>query len=338
MIHQTAHSALSESTSESWQKMWARVAHHPQRSFSLTLVNHAPLAYNRYLARFQKLTVLHALKHIGSLAGKWVLDIGCGQGRWTSLWSRQGAHAVGIDISVPLLAANLRRPPHGVAAGSHYAAMAVQDLGIAGQSIDMISSVTVLQHIPYETQRRAIRELVRCVKPGGLILLHEHVRRQPGIDETGDCTTFPNLPEEWVRMFAEEGCQVIFTERCPLMPLFTAYWLVRNRVLRLATPAGSRPVSSGLPSVSRGRTAAWKHDALARLYRTVNCRVYWLLTWPSWAAEYLLWILPRKDRWTGQTTLGAHQTFLFRRGVRPEDPRRPGHDGTSTAPDERACE
>ncbi|MFH1314604.1 MAG: class I SAM-dependent methyltransferase [Candidatus Eisenbacteria bacterium] len=310
----TARREPSQSASEWWQGLWDTVAYHPNMSFTLTLVNHAPLVYNRYLARFQKQSVLHALKHIGSLAGKRVLDVGCGQGRWTKLWSRLGADAIGVDISLPLLSANIVGPSDNPKPEYHYAAMAVENLAIADRSVDMTSSITVLQHIPYERQQRAIREMVRCVRPGGLILIHEHVRRQPGVEGSDASTTFPNLPEEWVGMFGDEGCHLLFAERCPLMPLFAAYWSLRDRILRLVKPAGSRSPSPGSPSGSLQQVPARNRHALARLYRTVNYCVYWLLTWPSWGMEYLLQLLPRKDRWTGQATLGAHQTFLFKKG------------------------
>lgn len=324
MVVQTARREPSQSTSQWWQDLWDTTAHHPERSFTLTLVNHAPLAYNRYLAAFQKTTVFHALKHIGSLEGKLVLDVGCGQGRWTDLWQSRGADAVGIDISLPLLKANLRRPTDGGSPEKTFAAMAVENLGIADGLIDMISSVTVLQHIPYQKQLRAIREMVRCVRPGGFILIHEHVRRPAGFRGTDDCTTFPNLPGEWVRMFSDHGCRLVFTERCPLMPLFTAYWQVRDRIVRLARPATSRSRPSMRQVQPTGPTPVVGHRAFGKLYRMVNYCVYWLLTWPSWAVEYLLMTLPGEHRWTGQTVLGAHQTFLFRRGTSADESGRRG--------------
>jgi len=297
-----------------WQSLWAEVSGDPNKSFRLVLASHAPRVYNNYLDHFQKRTVRRALKHVGLLGGMKVLDIGCGSGRWTKLWTDLGAHVVGVDVSVPLLRMNFR-DHDGQDSQKHFAAMEAQNLGFESKSFDMASSVTVLQHIPYSEQRQAIHEIVRCVKPGGWILIYEHIRKPQGLSAE-NATTFSNSPRDWVEMFVKENCQLLFVERCPLMPLFAAYWFTRDQFRKMIKAGEANSLPEQMLTDNRSSVRSGHDQGLANRYRhmrSLKKAIYWLLTWPSWALEFMLFILPRKDKWTDEAVLGAHQTFLFRR-------------------------
>ena len=100
------------------------------------------------------------------LKGKWVLDVGCGMGRFAEVASRWGAKVVGVDLSratyvaaknlsdrknVWLCQANLFRLP------------------FAPESFDYIYSIGVLHHTP--SCEQAFKTLPRLLKPNGTIAI-----------------------------------------------------------------------------------------------------------------------------------------------------------------------
>lgn len=292
-----------------WKEWWAETGPHEEKARALVQVGDAPPAYSRFLDRFQKVAVRRALIPAGALAGRRVLDIGWGIGRWQSFWSEQGVRLMGIDLPGSLRRA-CRLPEKGP--GPQYAAMVVQNLGWARDSFDGVSSITVLQHVPYGEQQRAIREIVRCVRPGGWILLYEHARRHA--DSAGpESTTFPHAPRGWERMFGQENCRLLSAERWPLMPLFMAYWGLRDPLVRLMKSRLVRPSAPDRPLEYVRYPFRLDRRGLSRALRFLDYLVYELLTWPSWILEYALLGLVPRSLPAGRLPLGVHQAFLFRK-------------------------
>jgi SAM-dependent methyltransferase len=96
------------------------------------------------------------------LKDRWVLDVGCGSGRFAEVALAAGAHVVALDYSsaVDAAAANLR--DHNrlyVVQGDIYA------LPLVPASFDFAYSLGVLQHTP--DVERAFMALPSMVKPGG---------------------------------------------------------------------------------------------------------------------------------------------------------------------------
>jgi SAM-dependent methyltransferase len=95
------------------------------------------------------------------LAGKLVLDVGCGMGRYADVATKWGATVVGIDLSRAVDAA--RRNLAG-----RDAAIVQADafrLPFAPESFDCIYSLGVLHHTP--DCEAAVKNLPRFLKPGG---------------------------------------------------------------------------------------------------------------------------------------------------------------------------
>jgi 2-polyprenyl-3-methyl-5-hydroxy-6-metoxy-1,4-benzoquinol methylase len=103
-------------------------------------------------------------------AGRCGLDVGCGQGTYVARMRELGFDVRGIDSSagqVALAARNVRQPDL-VATGS------VLDIPAPDQSYDFAYIINVLHHLSsVEEQRRAMSELLRELKPGGLLMVHE---------------------------------------------------------------------------------------------------------------------------------------------------------------------
>jgi len=101
-----------------------------------------------------------------------VLDVGCGSGRHTAEVCRWNCRSVSVDVSVQelkkarQLLANKRLKREVVGHGDFIAASA-EHLPFKDGVFDRIVCTEVLEHIPDD--RAGIRELVRVLKPGGLI-------------------------------------------------------------------------------------------------------------------------------------------------------------------------
>jgi SAM-dependent methyltransferase len=99
------------------------------------------------------------------LAGKLVLDVGCGMGRFAEVATRWGAHVVGIDLSLAAEVAG-----RNLAGRDAIIFQAdVFQLPFAPDSFDLIYSIGVLHHTP--DCESAFKMLPGLLKPGGCIAI-----------------------------------------------------------------------------------------------------------------------------------------------------------------------
>ena len=102
------------------------------------------------------------LDALGDVAGKKVIDIGCGEGRFCRILSERGAVATGIDLTEALIeqACVLGTDKERYLVGN------AEDLDeLSDDSFDLAVSYIVLVDI--RDYRRSIREAYRVLRPGG---------------------------------------------------------------------------------------------------------------------------------------------------------------------------
>jgi SAM-dependent methyltransferase len=106
------------------------------------------------------------------LRGKWVLDGGCGCGRFAEIAAESGARVIAMDYSTAVDAAtrNLAARPN-----VHYVQGDLLRPPIRAGSLDFAYSIGVLQHTP--DPREALRQTTRLLAPGGRFAYSIYARR-----------------------------------------------------------------------------------------------------------------------------------------------------------------
>jgi SAM-dependent methyltransferase len=107
------------------------------------------------------------------MKGKWILDAGCGAGRFVDVAAGTGAHVVGLDVSSAIdAAAQTARGRRNV----HLVQASIYDLPFKPGAFDGVYCIGVIQHTPDPDS--ALRSLPMPLKPGGRIALTAYERRR----------------------------------------------------------------------------------------------------------------------------------------------------------------
>jgi SAM-dependent methyltransferase len=114
-----------------------------------------------------------SLRHLDALGVKVTpgpaLDFGCGVGRVTQAMSRRFAHSHGVDVAESMIdqANRFNRAPDRCT----YHHNPQPDLGLfPDATFDFVYSMIVLQHMAPELAKGYVREFLRVVKPGGVVV------------------------------------------------------------------------------------------------------------------------------------------------------------------------
>lgn len=154
-----------------------------------------------------------------------VLDAACGAGRWAYEVARRGNRVIAVDIgfSVEIAARNTASTGRVVCVQAD-----VNDLPFAEASVDWAYSLGVLHHL--EAPERALAEIVRCVRPGGHVLVYVYY----ALDDRGPITrslfrvingvrlVTSRLPRPALRIFAALTAVAVY------WPLARLAWIVER--------------------------------------------------------------------------------------------------------------
>ena len=110
------------------------------------------------------------IQQLCPLAGKRVVDVGCGGGILSDSMARAGAQVLGIDLSTkPLRVAELHAMEAGTE-GVEYREVAVEALAAeVPASFDVVTCMEMLEHVPDPAS--VVRACASLVKPGGWVFL-----------------------------------------------------------------------------------------------------------------------------------------------------------------------
>ncbi|MBZ0255775.1 class I SAM-dependent methyltransferase [bacterium] len=125
--------------------------------------------------------------------GARVLDLGAGNNLMPVYWSRFGSQVVALDGSLYGFP-SLRDIQHRDGGAAQFVCGDVTRLPLADHSFDGVSALCMIEHLPYETDKAAMREIFRVLKPGGVA----------AITVEGNSEHF----EEWLELPYEIGFQI----------------------------------------------------------------------------------------------------------------------------------
>lgn len=106
------------------------------------------------------------------LRGKWILDAGCGAGRFLDVLADTDAEVVGVDITDAVDAAYSNLGGRG---NVHLLQASIYELPFRDGAFDGCYCIGVIQHTP--DPERAVRALPRVVKEGGRLAVTIYERR-----------------------------------------------------------------------------------------------------------------------------------------------------------------
>ncbi len=147
------------------------------------------------------------LETFGDLAGRKVLDAGCGKGRFARVLKERhpGASVVGLDISEAMLGY--------VPAGIEKCSASLTSLPFSSGAFDGAYATESLEHAVDIDQ--AVAELCRVVRPGGLIVI---------IDKNAEYWGKLKTPE-WERWFHRKELEKLLGRHCgQVSSRFISYW------------------------------------------------------------------------------------------------------------------
>jgi len=269
------------------QPYWDRVSRTYAADDPLAAVCYpgAPVWLNRFFAGLQWKTVTRVLES-RRLEGARALDVGCGFGRWTRWLAQHGAEAVGVDPTEGMLDAARLASPDAI----DYRKMSATDLDLPDDHFDLVTCITVIQHLQPEEQEPAIAELARVLRPGGEAVVLDLI-------DMGDKgkIVYPRQAPDWIGSYEAHGLKIERWEGQEFVPLIRGFRWLAEAMGGLA----------GLGSDQREGTSLLEQTYGRRAFRVAYAGL-WVLVQLSRPLEPLC-------RWALPSAWARHGCFVFRK-------------------------
>ena len=223
---------------------WSRVHELDEREgvdeMSLVMHHDLPRYYNTFYDHVESRAYFRAWGCAGIPDRGACVEIGAGRGRWTRRLLERRLDVHGIDISERSVR-RLRElfPQAAFQAGS------ASEIAIPTGTIDLVSSVVVLLHLPPLEKESAIREISRILRPGGFAILVESTYVKDSASHV-----FPLSAESWIDRFRNVGMDCVYQRGQEFVPLLRCAEKINHLATRWRMPeargAGRRFVASVL--------------------------------------------------------------------------------------------
>jgi len=126
---------------------------------------HAVVFTRRYDERERKIKIEKVREHSSNIKGKLVLDLGCGVGFFSNLYSELGAIVIAVDHADSMVSTTKKR--HGEK--FHIVQSEAKSLPFKNNLFDVVLALDILEHL-YELEI-ALEEIQRVTKPQSFILI-----------------------------------------------------------------------------------------------------------------------------------------------------------------------
>ncbi len=133
-------------------------------------------------------------RHV-DLAGRDVLDVGCGSGEYVRWFRDRGAHPVGAECGPAMRQRAIDADPEHADA---YVDAVGQDLPFDDASFDVVNFSASLHHVPIDAIPEALAEASRVLRPGGTVYIAE-----PSVEDPEDDVLHPIIEERAEREAAQ---------------------------------------------------------------------------------------------------------------------------------------
>lgn len=193
------------------EKYWsARASGSEGKSLHAVCVSGATEIENRCADRTQRRLMESALKHVNTRR-KRVLEYGCGAGRWIEFFQRRGWSWSGVDISSEMLEMAKKQNQN-----VELRKIEESNLPSYEKSFELVYSVTVVHHNPYDQQRKIMAEMVRILRDDGYLILFEGLE-----NSSTHFNMFPRSRSSWISLAESYGLTCIWCRGA-------RYWILRN--------------------------------------------------------------------------------------------------------------
>jgi SAM-dependent methyltransferase len=278
-----SHSQSPDSPKEYWSGLGDHFNPADTSGFTPVLHPNAPIWFNRSIDTLQYRAFRRALAMAGVPSEAEVLDVGCGTGRWLRRYEELGYHATGIDSTASMLrVARQLKTNAPLVLGEAYR------LPFPNARFDLVSDITVVQHISASLQPQALAEIVRVIRPGGRLILMELIQGDGPL-------LFPRSPADWIGQ--TESCGI------KLIGWFGQEYRLIDRLFVLVALTLSGRNEGSLKAAAAPREGVPEKSAVAR-------RIYWgirRVTVPisEWVDPVADWICPGR--------FATHGVFVFQK-------------------------
>jgi len=135
--------------------------------------------YDRRWDRYTRVSLGTLLEHLSLDESDQVLDTGCGTGRLGTMMRERhsGIRITGTDLSPDMIEVARRRLPED--ALTSWQVASTESMPFDDESFDVVTCANAFHLIP--GQEKAMREMVRVLKPGGTLCIVDWCREYPQV-------------------------------------------------------------------------------------------------------------------------------------------------------------
>lgn len=238
------HTEIGDYKPEKYWSFRARLGAESGNLFNAVCALNATSLETKSQNRLQHYVMKSAFKKL-NLKGKKILEFGCGVGRWVNFFKKYHCTWSGVDISEPMLEIARRLHPD-----KEFKKIQNEKIPFPDNSFDLVYSVTVIHHNPYENHEKIISEMLRVLKDDGYLILFENINWKHK-----SFNMFPRSFDGWKSLLERHGMRCIWYKgaRDWIVKDSIAYFkrriaklLKRNQEIKSTDEVTLKPPKSGL--------------------------------------------------------------------------------------------